>query len=78
MSCGEPSLHPEIDLYSSENQTTMYEELKLFLKAIDITPRDYFIKNGVIDRLELGRYSDRVYRNYKTFLNLWENRDDHV
>ena len=74
MSCGEPNKHPEINLYSSENETTIYEELKLFLKAIDITPRDFFVKNGV----EVGRYSDRVYKNYKVFLDLWENRDDHI
>ena len=78
MSCGEPNKHPEIHLYSEENEATIYTELKLFLKAIDITPRDFFVKNGVIDRVEVGRYSDRVYKNYKVFLDLWENRDDHI
>ena len=76
MSCGEPSQHPE--LFPDEPIITFNTELGLFLKAVDITPVDLYIRNGIIDNTEVNRYSDRVIKNYSILQNIWENRDDHI
>jgi len=76
MSCGEPSQHPE--LFYPEKEPTFNTELELFLKAVDITPIDFYIRNGVIDKTEVNRYSDRVITNYSILKKIWENRDDHI
>jgi hypothetical protein len=73
MSCGEPTQHIPFDNQISEHT---YEELQLFLKAVDITPTNVIMKNGMIDKTDKNWYGNKLKQNYRAILKAWIEKDD--
>ena len=72
MSCGEPTQH----MMSFDNQITEHIELQLFCKAIDITPTNVIMKNGMIEKTDKNWYGKQLKQNYQAILKAWAERDD--
>jgi len=73
MSCGEPTQHIPFDNQISEHT---HEELQLFLRAIDITPTNVIMKNGMIEKTDKNWYGNKLKQNYQAILKAWAERDD--
>ena len=73
MSCGEPTQHIPFDNQISEHT---HEELQLFLRAIDITPTNVIMKNGMIEKTDKNWYGNKLKQHSQAILKAWAERDD--
>tara|TARA_Y100000593_G_scaffold7374_1_gene13840 strand:- start:601 stop:828 length:228 start_codon:yes stop_codon:yes gene_type:complete len=72
MSCGEPSKHLEL----FEEEISKNEMLKIFLKAVDITPTNMIMQNGVISKTDKNWYGNKVRHNFIILKEIWETLED--
>ena len=72
MSCGEPTLHPELLL----DEVSSFHETELFKLAVSITPTDMVMRNGVVDKTDTAWFTEKIRQNYQALLKAWECRND--
>ena len=72
MSCGEPSKHLEL----FEEEISKNEMLKIFLKAVDITPTNMIMQNGVISKTDKNWYVNKVRHYFIILKEIWETLED--
>ena len=72
MSCGEPTLHPELLL----DEVSLFHEMELFKLAVSISPTDMVMRNGVVDKTDTAWFTEKIRQNYQALLKAWECRID--
>ena len=50
--------------------------LKIFLKAVDITPTNMIMQNGVISKTDKNWYGNKVRHNFIILKEIWETLED--
>jgi|10_taG_2_1085330.scaffolds.fasta_scaffold09174_3 hypothetical protein len=74
MSCGEPTQHPEL----FEERTSRKEHLKIYSKAIDITPNEFVMQNGAISKTDKNWYGNKVKQNFFILVEIWEEINEEI
>ena len=59
----------------TEEEISENTELQLFLKALDMTPTSVIMRNGMVDKKEVGWFAGKVTQNYKAIVKAWQERD---